>query len=115
MKPRPGSSIHRGTSPHVWNAWKGRLLEELYVSTSRVLRRGHGEPIRIEDRIGDVKSEVLANIADKRLSPQLVEEYWSALADVLEQRQDDGGRRRPFRRRRGEKAPRHHILTHCCR
>ncbi len=71
----------RGTSPHVWNAWKGRLLEELYVSTSRVLRRGHGEPIRIEDRIGDVKSEVLANIADKRLSPQLVEEYWSALAD----------------------------------
>jgi len=27
----------RGTSPKVWNAWKGRLLEDLYRSTSRAL------------------------------------------------------------------------------
>ncbi len=28
----------RGTSPKVWNAWKGKLLEDLFRSTSRVLR-----------------------------------------------------------------------------
>jgi [protein-PII] uridylyltransferase len=28
----------RGTSPAVWNAWKGKLLEDLYRSTRRVLR-----------------------------------------------------------------------------
>ena len=27
----------RGTSPKVWNAWKGKLLEDLYKSTRRVL------------------------------------------------------------------------------
>jgi [protein-PII] uridylyltransferase len=27
----------RGTSPKVWNAWKGKLLEDLYRSTARVL------------------------------------------------------------------------------
>ena len=27
----------RGTSPKVWNAWKGKLLEDLYQSTLRVL------------------------------------------------------------------------------
>ncbi|HUL56791.1 MAG TPA: ACT domain-containing protein, partial [Usitatibacter sp.] len=28
----------RGTSPAVWNAWKGKLLEDLFRSTRRVLR-----------------------------------------------------------------------------
>ncbi|MDR2851569.1 MAG: [protein-PII] uridylyltransferase [Burkholderiaceae bacterium] len=27
----------RGTSPHVWSAWKGKLLEDLYRATLRVL------------------------------------------------------------------------------
>lgn len=29
----------RGTSPKVWNAWKGKLLEDLYHATLHVLRR----------------------------------------------------------------------------
>ena len=29
----------RGTSPKVWNAWKGKLLEDLFWATERVLRR----------------------------------------------------------------------------
>src|SRR5205823_10217403 len=28
----------RGTSPTVWNAWKGKLLEDLFRSARRVLR-----------------------------------------------------------------------------
>ncbi len=31
----------RGTSPKVWNAWKGKLLESLFFSTRRLLRGAH--------------------------------------------------------------------------
>jgi len=34
----------RGTSPKVWNAWKGKLLEDLYRYTRRVLRGGTLDP-----------------------------------------------------------------------
>jgi [protein-PII] uridylyltransferase len=30
----------RGTSPKVWNAWKGKLLEDLFRATRRLLARG---------------------------------------------------------------------------
>jgi [protein-PII] uridylyltransferase len=34
----------RGTSPKVWNAWKGKLLEDLYRLTLRVLGGGAPDP-----------------------------------------------------------------------
>jgi [protein-PII] uridylyltransferase len=34
----------RGTSPKVWNAWKGKLLEDLFVFTARLLRGGSPAP-----------------------------------------------------------------------
>jgi len=37
----------RGTSPAVWNAWKAKLLENLYVSTRRLLR-GENKDIHAE-------------------------------------------------------------------
>ncbi|HOE42111.1 MAG TPA: [protein-PII] uridylyltransferase [Rhodoferax sp.] len=37
----------RGTSPKVWNAWKGRLLEDLYRATSRALG-GHVPDLHAE-------------------------------------------------------------------
>ena len=36
----------RGTSPKVWNAWKGQLLEELYGLTRRILESGGQAPVR---------------------------------------------------------------------
>ena len=36
----------RGTSPKVWNAWKGKLLEDLYRSTRRLLGGGTVAPDR---------------------------------------------------------------------
>lgn len=35
----------RGTSPKVWNSWKGQLLEELYGQTRRLLRAGGQAPV----------------------------------------------------------------------
>jgi len=47
----------RGTSPKVWNAWKGKLLEDLYRLTLRAL--GGGKPnmdAEIEARKADARS-----------------------------------------------------------
>ncbi len=35
----------RGTSPKVWNAWKGQLLEQLFTATRRFLRAREALPI----------------------------------------------------------------------
>jgi len=44
----------RGTSPKVWNAWKGKLLEDLYRYTLRVLGGGAPDPrAEIESRKRD--------------------------------------------------------------
>lgn len=39
----------RGTSPKVWNAWKGKLLEDLFRATKRVLRGERAEPTEMVD------------------------------------------------------------------
>jgi [protein-PII] uridylyltransferase len=41
----------RGTSPRVWNAWKGRLLEELFRATRARLSGSAGAPETLADSI----------------------------------------------------------------
>ncbi|TDR71617.1 [protein-PII] uridylyltransferase [Paludibacterium purpuratum] len=38
----------RGTSPKVWNAWKAKLLEDLYLATLKVLKNGGAVDMRSE-------------------------------------------------------------------
>lgn len=71
----------RGTSPNVWNAWKGKLLEELYVAATHALRLGKGNPIRIEDRIADAKAEAQKFIDIKKTTVDNAREFWSALTN----------------------------------
>jgi len=49
----------RGTSPKVWNAWKGKLLEDLYRATSRALG-GHAPDLhaQVQDRQRDALIEL---------------------------------------------------------
>ncbi|MDI1243933.1 MAG: [protein-PII] uridylyltransferase, partial [Rhodoferax sp.] len=50
----------RGTSPKVWNAWKGKLLEDLYRLTLRVLGGHAADPhVEVETR----KREALIQLA----------------------------------------------------
>jgi len=56
----------RGTSPKVWNDWKGKLLNDLYHDTSRALRRGKGQLIQAEDKIRDIQQETLRLLDDDR-------------------------------------------------
>ena len=70
----------RGTSPQVWNSWKGKLLEELFVTAAHALRLGKGNPIHIEDRIADAKSEAQQYIDTDHISIDNAHEYWSSLS-----------------------------------
>ena len=69
----------RGTSPHVWNAWKGRLLLDLYNAASRALRHGLANPVQLDDRIHDLKREALVNLARTSVDETEAEEHWAYL------------------------------------
>ncbi|WP_411832559.1 [protein-PII] uridylyltransferase [Pseudoxanthomonas mexicana] len=47
-----------GTSPKLWNAWKDRLLADLYFATRRVLREGLEHPIAVEERLAESREAV---------------------------------------------------------
>ena len=47
-----------GTSPKLWNAWKDRLLADLYTATRLALRRGLENPIAAEERAGENREAV---------------------------------------------------------
>ncbi|MBL8521892.1 MAG: [protein-PII] uridylyltransferase [Betaproteobacteria bacterium] len=47
----------RGTSPHVWNNWKARLLEQLFRATRRLLR---GDAVNNEHWVANKQAEALA-------------------------------------------------------
>ena len=42
-----------GTSPKLWNAWKDRLLADLYTATRLALRRGLEHPVAAGERIAE--------------------------------------------------------------
>src|SRR5574343_50920 len=66
----------RGTSPKVWNAWKGKLLEDLYKSTLRVLGgRAPDANAEVEAR----KREALVQLALSALPFEAHKALWATL------------------------------------
>jgi [protein-PII] uridylyltransferase len=66
----------RGTSPAVWNAWKGKLLEDLFRSTRRVLR---GELDYAASAIVAKKGEALRIFRGYVPQPGKHEALWATL------------------------------------
>jgi [protein-PII] uridylyltransferase len=69
----------RGTSPRVWNAWKARLLEDLFRMTRRLLE---GEAAPATSELENRKREALRILQLYGLSPTAHERLWSQL-DVV--------------------------------
>jgi len=66
----------RGTSPKVWNAWKGKLLEDLYRSTLRAL--GGARP-NADTEIEARKQETLHVLNLYSLLPGVQQPLWDTL------------------------------------
>lgn len=66
----------RGTSPRVWNAWKGKLLEDLYRATARALGGRLPDPgAEVEAR----KRDALAQLAPHALPFEAHKALWDTL------------------------------------
>ncbi len=69
----------RGTSPHVWNTWKGQLLYDLYRATRRALQLGLNEPVNLDQQIRDIKRDVMHIMPQSSLNKKGVETFWEQL------------------------------------
>lgn len=70
----------RGTSPKVWNAWKGKLLEDLFRLTLRALnaKDGHAKP-NVETEIESRKAEARSLLALASQLPATERPLWDTL------------------------------------
>lgn len=64
----------RGTSPNVWNAWKAKLLESLFLQSRRVLQ----ESLNSEAQLRLRKQEVLQKLSSFNLQERSVSALWQA-------------------------------------
>ncbi|MFN2644846.1 MAG: [protein-PII] uridylyltransferase [Burkholderiales bacterium] len=66
----------RGTSPKVWNAWKGKLLEDLFRATRRVLT---GEPLARDAALAEKQAEAARLLRLYALSDTVKDQLWASL------------------------------------
>ncbi len=67
----------RGTSPKVWNAWKGKLLEDLFYATRRLLGSDSPQP----SGIAVVKAEAQRILRLYGLEANVQDVLWESLDD----------------------------------
>ena len=66
----------RGTSPKVWNAWKGKLLEDLYLATRRQLA---GDAPSLEHSQRTRQEEARATLRLYAISDDATDKFWRQL------------------------------------
>lgn len=73
----------KGTSPKVWNAWKGQLLLELYQATHKALRQGVAKPLNEEEHVADDKQTamqlIIDQIGEKNTNQEHIHQFWNTL------------------------------------
>jgi [protein-PII] uridylyltransferase len=75
----------RGTSPKVWNAWKGKLLEDLFALTRRLLS---GDQRIVHNSVQERQEEALAKVRLYALDEQAHEKLWQQLDTAYFMRHD---------------------------
>jgi [protein-PII] uridylyltransferase len=63
----------RGTSPAVWNAWKAKLLENLFLSTRRQLQGNSGSP---DAEVAARKQQAAERLSHYAVMPPSYQELW---------------------------------------
>jgi [protein-PII] uridylyltransferase len=70
-----------GTSPKLWNAWKDRLMADLYTATRFALRRGLEHPLHAEERIDEARIASRLRLHDLGLDDDAIERVWAEFPD----------------------------------
>jgi len=68
-----------GTSPKLWNNWKGSLIWELYNMTARALSEGSSDIFDRDHQIQQSKSDVRARLLRKGLIEAEINALWDSL------------------------------------
>jgi [protein-PII] uridylyltransferase len=71
----------RGTSPKVWNEWKRGLLSQLYQETARMIRRGFGKAIDVDEHLRELKQETLELLETRRVAKSRIGKIWDQMED----------------------------------
>jgi [protein-PII] uridylyltransferase len=66
-----------GTSPALWNAWKARLVADLFAAARFALRRGLEHPIHADERVAECRRAALALLADDGIDAEAAESIWT--------------------------------------
>jgi [protein-PII] uridylyltransferase len=75
----------RGTSPRVWNAWKAKLLEDLFHATQARLA-GHAAPRALDDSLEARRNEAIRQLRLYAVSDAAEQALWRKLDSVYFQR-----------------------------
>ncbi len=66
----------RGTSPKIWNAWKAKLMEDLFRLTRRYLSDG-----KVADRLGEIRHEAATTLNLYAMAADTYQLLWAQLDD----------------------------------
>ena len=66
----------RGTNPEIWNAWKAKLMEDLFWLTRRYLSDG-----KVSDRLGEIRRAAAGALNLYALPPDAYQLLWAQLDD----------------------------------
>ncbi|RNF86398.1 [protein-PII] uridylyltransferase [Montanilutibacter psychrotolerans] len=75
-----------GTSPKLWNAWKDRLLADLYTATRLALRRGLENPLAATERSAETRAAAHAMLAAFGVSDEGIEALFARMPEIGFQR-----------------------------
>ena len=70
-----------GTSPKLWNAWKDRLLADLYFAARRALREGLEHPAPREDRLDEARQSTRALLHVQGLDDVTIDRQFAGMPD----------------------------------
>lgn len=71
-----------GTSPKLWNAWKDRLLADLYTATRLALRRGLEHPVAASERLIEARAAVRASLSGFGIGDTEIDALFARMPDV---------------------------------
>ena len=70
-----------GTSPKLWNAWRDRLMADLYTATRFVLRRGLEHKLHAAERISETRVAARERLQDLGIADAVIDRVWQEFPD----------------------------------